>query len=224
MHIIDTISIHCMAGNLTIEECGELFQTELASSQYGIGSDGRIAQYVDEDDRAWCTSSPSNDNRAITIEVANNGGGPLWPVSDAAYESLIQLLVDICKRNNIPKLLWRADKNLIGQVDKQNMTVHRWFAQKACPGDFLYSHHADIAERVNAILEGDELDMTEKELLDVAGTGDNPSSWAAKATENMKNLGIVKGVGHGNYGWQKPITREAMAVMLNAIAEKMGLV
>ena len=104
------------------------------------------------------------------------------------------------------------------------MTVHRWFAQKACPGDFLYSHHADIAERVNAILEGDELDMTEKELLDVAGTGDNPSSWAAKATENMKNLGIVKGDGHGNFGWQKPITREAMAVMLNAIAEKMGLV
>ena len=129
-HAIDTISMHCMAGNLSIERCGELFQNKerQASSNYGIGSDGRIGLYVDEANRSWCTSSASNDNRAVTIEVANTVAKDPWPVSDAAYKSLIDLLVDICQRNGIPKLLWKGDKSLIGKVDQQNMTVHRWFA------------------------------------------------------------------------------------------------
>ena len=151
-HKIDTISIHCMAGNLSIESCGEMFQTKKASSNYGIGSDGRIACYVDEDDRSWCTSSSSNDNRAITIEVANTVAKHPWPVSDAAYNSLIDLLVDLCKRHGIKKLLWRADKSLIGQVDKQNMTVHRWFANKSCPGTYLFNKMGEIANSVNAEL------------------------------------------------------------------------
>ena len=153
-HSIDTISIHCMAGNLSIEQCGNLFSnlSVQASSNYGIGSDGRIGLYVEEKDRSWCTSSSSNDNRAITIEVANDGGAPDWHVSDAAMTSLIKLCADICKRNNIKKLLWKGDKNLIGQVDKQNMTVHRWFAAKACPGDYLYNKHGYIADEVNKIL------------------------------------------------------------------------
>ena len=91
-----------------------------------------------ESDRSWCSSSSANDHRAITIEVASDSFHP-YAVTDAAYKSLIDLLVDICKRNNIPKLLWKADKNLIGQVDKQNMTVHRWFANKSCPGEWLYT-------------------------------------------------------------------------------------
>ena len=153
-HAIDTISIHCMAGNLSIEQCGNLFAnpSKQASSNYGIGSDGRIGLYVEEKDRSWCTSSSSNDNRAITIEVANTQAKDPWPVSDAAMASLIKLCADICKRNNIKKLLWKGDKNLIGQVDKQNMTVHRWFAAKACPGDYLYSRHGYIADEVNKIL------------------------------------------------------------------------
>lgn len=151
-HKIDTVSIHCMAGNLSVETCGNLFANKerQASSNYGIGSDGRIALYVDEANRSWCTSSASNDHRAITIEVANNGGAEKgWPVSDKAYEALINLLVDICKRNGIKQLLWKGDKSLIGQVEKQNMTVHRWFANKACPGDWLYSRHSEIAQKVN---------------------------------------------------------------------------
>ena len=153
-HAIDTISIHCMAGNLSIEQCGNLFAnpSKQASSNYGIGSDGRIGLYVEEKDRSWCTSSSSNDNRAITIEVANTQAQDPWPVSDAAMASLIKLCADICKRNNIKKLLWKGDKNLIGQVDKQNMTVHRWFANKACPGDYLYKRHGKIAAEVNARL------------------------------------------------------------------------
>ena len=104
--------------------------------------------YVEEKNRSWCTSSSSNDNRAITIEVASDTYEP-YRVNDVAYKSLVKLLVDICKRNKIKKLLWKADKSLIGQVDKQNMTVHRWFANKSCPGDYLYNLHYQIADEVN---------------------------------------------------------------------------
>ena len=162
-HAIDTITIHVMAGKATIEACGETFQTREASSNYGVGSDGRIAMYVQERDRSWCTDSRTNDNRAVTIEVANNGGAPDWPVSEEAYEALIYLVADICHRNDIKKLLWEGNCQLAGQIDRQNMTVHRWFANKACPGNYLYNRHGDIARRVNDILnqlEVDEMDFS----------------------------------------------------------------
>jgi len=151
-HAIDTITIHCMAGNCTVEQCGNIFapSSRQASSNYGIGSDGRIALYCPESDRSWCTSSASNDNRAVTIEVANDGGADTgWHVSDKAFAALIELVADICTRNGIKKLLWRGDKSLVGQIDKQNMTVHRWFAAKSCPGDYLYNLHGEIAAEVN---------------------------------------------------------------------------
>jgi hypothetical protein len=109
--------------------------------------------YVEEKNRSWCTSSRSNDQRAITIEVASDTKPP-YAVNSKAYAALINLIVDICKRNNIKKLLWKADKSLIGQVDKQNMTVHRWFANTACPGDYLYNKHSEIAAEVNKRLGG----------------------------------------------------------------------
>ena len=166
-HVIDTISIHCMAGDASVETCGALFAdpSRKASSNYGIGSDGRIALYVEEANRSWCTSNAANDHRAITIEVANNGGAPDWPVSDKAYSALLDLLTDICRRNGIKKLLWKGDKSLIGQVDKQNMTVHRWFAAKACPGDYLYNRHGEIAAEVNRRLEGEEKPMDIAKLI-----------------------------------------------------------
>lgn len=150
-HAIDTITIHCMAENYTIEQCGSSFANPArkASSNYGIGSDGRIALYVDEANRSWCSSSAANDNRAVTIEVANISGAPDYPVSRKAYAALLDLVTDICWRNNIKRLLWQADETLIGQVDKQNMTVHRWFANKSCPGEYLYSRHSAIAAEVN---------------------------------------------------------------------------
>lgn len=155
-HKIDTITIHCMAGNLTIEQCGDLFANPKykASSNYGIDSKGRIGLYVNEQDRSWASSNRANDERAITIEVANDGGKATgWHVSDKAMKSLIELLVDICKRNDIKELKWKANKLLIGQVDKQNMTVHRWFANKDCPGDYLYNKHTYIANEVNKKLK-----------------------------------------------------------------------
>lgn len=149
---IDTITIHCMAGNLSIESCGSMFaqSSRKASSNYGIGSDGRIALYVDEANRPWCTSSNANDQRAVTIEVANNGGAPDWPVSNKAYAALLDLVTDICKRNGIKKLVWSTSKNeRMNHLNGCNMTVHRDYANKSCPGDYLYNRHGQIADEVN---------------------------------------------------------------------------
>jgi len=150
---IDTITIHCVVGQLSVETIANVFAptSRQASSNYGIGPDGRVGMYVEEKDRSWCTSSSANDNRAITIEVASDNTHP-YKVTAAAYEALIKLCADICKRNDIKELKWKGDKSLIGQIDKQNMTVHRWFANKSCPGDYLYNLHGDIANRVNKLL------------------------------------------------------------------------
>lgn len=149
-HAIDTITIHCVVGQCTVETIGNVFAptSRKASSNYGVGYDGRIGMYCEEKDRSWCSSSSSNDNRAITIEVASDTTHP-YAVTDKALAALIDLVTDICKRNGIKQLLWKGDKNLIGQVDKQNMSVHRWFANKSCPGDYLYGKHPYIAAEVN---------------------------------------------------------------------------
>lgn len=149
-HEIDTITIHCVVGQCTAKRIGEIFQSKSkkTSSNYGIGYDGSIGLYVEEQNRSWCSSSASNDNRAITIEVASDTSEP-YAVTDLAYESLIKLLTDICKRNGIKELKWKGNKSLIGQVNEQNMTVHRWFANKSCPGTYLYNKHSDIAAEVN---------------------------------------------------------------------------
>lgn len=157
-HDIDTVSIHCYVGQVTIEQAADWFSSPKceASCNYVVGYDGRIATIVDEADRSWCTSNRENDHRAITIEVASANKHP-YAVTAAAYKALIDLLVDICKRNpGIGSLKWKANKSLIGQVDKQNMTVHRWFAQKSCPGEYLYSRHSQIAAEVNARLAASE--------------------------------------------------------------------
>lgn len=157
-HEIDTITIHCVVGQCTAKRIGEIFQSKSkkASSNYGIGYDGSIGLYVEERNRSWCSSSASNDNRAITIEVASDTTEP-YAITDKAYQSLIALLTDICKRNDIKELKWEADKSLIGQVDRQNMTVHRWFANKSCPGTYLYERHSQIAKEVNENLKSSKI-------------------------------------------------------------------
>lgn len=152
-HAIDTITIHCIVGQWTAKQGCDYFATtdRQCSANYVVGKDGSIGLSVEEKDRPWCSSNAANDNRAITIEVASDTSHP-YAVTDKAYEALIKLVADICKRNGIKKLLWKADKSLVGQVDKQNMTVHRWFANKSCPGEYLYSRHSDIAAKVNALL------------------------------------------------------------------------
>lgn len=146
---IDKITIHHMAGNLSVETCGNGFAStsRQASSNYGVGSDGRIGLYVDESRRAWTSSSPSNDHRAVTIEVANDGGAPDWHVSDKALEATINLCVDICQRNGIAKLNFTGDK-------KGNLTMHKYFVATVCPGPYLESKFPYIAAEVNKRLAG----------------------------------------------------------------------
>ena len=151
---VDTISIHVMQGQLSANSCGAIFENPKreASSNYGVGKSGDIALYVKESDRSWCTSSKANDHRAITIEVASDKTAP-YKVTDTAFNSLIELVTDICRRNGIKKLVWSTDKKTrINHWNGANMTVHRDFAAKACPGDYLYNRMGDIANKVNAKL------------------------------------------------------------------------
>lgn len=149
-HAIDTITIHCVVGQCSAQTLGSMFAESSiqTSSNYGIGFDGKIGMYVEEKDRSWCSSNAANDNRAITIEVASDTTEP-YAVNKKAYAALLNLVTDICKRNGIKQLLWKGDKSLVGQTDKQNMTVHRWFANKSCPGTYLYDKHPEIAAEVN---------------------------------------------------------------------------
>lgn len=183
-HKIDTITIHCVVGQCSVETLGDIFAqaSRKASSNYGIGADGRIGMYVEEKDRSWCSSSSSNDNRAITIEVASDTTHP-YKVNDKAYAALLDLLTDICQRNGIKELLWKGDKSLIGQVDKQNMTVHRWFANKSCPGDYLYNRHGEIAAEVNKRLRTAEAKQTETKTLYKVQTGAFKNKTYAQALE-----------------------------------------
>lgn len=149
-HSIDTITIHCIVGQWTAKQACDYFATttKKASANYVVGKDGSVGLCVEEKDRSYCSSNSANDNRAVTIEVASDTKHP-YAVTDKALSTLIELVADICKRNNIKELKWEADKSLIGKVSKQNMTVHRWFANKSCPGDYLYGKHSYIAEQVN---------------------------------------------------------------------------
>ena len=146
-HKIDKITIHHMAGIGTAESCGKIFASRSrgASSNYGVGNDGSVGMYVEEKNRSWCSSNRENDNRAITIEVSNSSVGGEWPVSKEAYEKLILLCADICKRNGIGKLVFTGDTT-------GNLTLHNMFANTLCPGPYLESRMGDIAARVNALL------------------------------------------------------------------------
>ncbi len=153
-HAIDTITIHCIVGQWTAKQGCDYFATtdRQCSANYVVGKDGSIGLSVDEKDRSWCSSNAANDHRAITIEVASDTTSP-YAVTDKAYNALIELVADICKRNGIKKLVWSTTKSdRVNHKNGCNMTVHRDYANKSCPGDYLYNRHADIAAKVNAKL------------------------------------------------------------------------
>lgn len=156
-HAVDRITPHCMVGQMTAAACGGLFarSSYQASSNYGIGKDGEIGLYVDETNRSWCSSSESNDQRAITIECASDTRHP-YAMNAKVYASLVRLCVDICKRYGKTKLIWFGDRaTSLAYNPRSNemvLTVHRWFAQKSCPGDWLYNRLGKLAEEVTAQL------------------------------------------------------------------------
>lgn len=150
-HKIDTITIHCVVGQCTAETLGNIFAptSRQASSNYGVGTDGKIGMYVEEKDRSWCSSNAANDNRAVTNEVASDTKHP-YAVNDRAFAALLDLVTDICKRNGIKKLVWSTKKaDRVNHKNGCNMTVHRDYANKSCPGDYLYNRHGEIAAEVN---------------------------------------------------------------------------
>lgn len=157
-HSIDRITPHCYVGQVSVERMGKGWANEgNVSANYGIGSDGRIGLYVEEKNRAWTSSSRDNDQRAITIECASDSKHP-YAFNDKVYASLANLCVDICKRNGKTKLLWLGDKtkalNYKLKSNEMVLTVHRWFATKECPGDWLYSRLGELAVEVTKRLGG----------------------------------------------------------------------
>ena len=160
-HEIDRITPHCVVGQCSIETLGALFaqSSRKASSQYGIGADGRIGLYVSEANRSWCSSSNANDQRAVTIECASDTADP-FAFRDVVYNSLIALCVDICQRNGKTKLLWLGSKEAaLAYTPKSNemvLTAHRWFANKSCPGDWMYARMGDLATKVTAQISGNQ--------------------------------------------------------------------
>lgn len=156
-HTIDRITPHCVVGQVSVERLGSIFApaSRKASCNYGIGSDGRVGLYCDEANRSWCSSSNANDQRAVTIECASDTTHP-YAFKEVVYNKLIDLCADICKRNGKNTLIWINDKNkALNYTPKSNemlLTVHRWFANKACPGDWLMNRMSDLVSKVNAKL------------------------------------------------------------------------
>ena len=189
-HAIDRITPHCVVGQCTVEALGNLFANTAreASSNYGIGYDARVGMYCEEKDRSWCSSSPANDNRSVTIECASDAYYP-YQFNWIVYLKLVDLCVDICQRNGKNVLLWLGTKErALAYEPKANemvLTLHRWFASTACPGDWLTERMADLASRVNAKLQARDYLMK----------GDS-----GEAVKNMQEMLIACGYSCGSYG------------------------
>lgn len=216
--VIDYIVIHCFVGQVTAARGLQVFANSdaQASAHYVVGYNGSIGCSVDEEYRAWTTggsykgkpirvngiSGADIDHRAITIEVASDTTAP-YAITDAAYKALIELLVDICKRHNIKELKWKCDKSLVGKPEQQNLAVHRWFANKSCPGDYIYARLGNIAKEVNEA-------MAEKY---------EGAEWSKEAREWAVSNGLIAGYGDGDYGWGDGVTREQLAVILYRMSQ-----
>ena len=201
---IDRISPHCVVAQWTAEQIGVWFSysSTKASSNYGIGRDGEIGLYVDESKRSWCTSSKANDQRAVTIECASDSFAP-YTMNNAVYESLVKLCADICKRNGKKKLLWIANRetalNYVPKSDEMLITVHRWFANKSCPGDWLYNRLDDLANRVNAILGSRDV-ISEPEVSSVTLLKIGSEGQAVKELQTKLNKLGAKLAVDGDFG------------------------
>ena len=179
-HNIDRITPHCVVGQCTAEGLGDWFakSSTQASSNYGIDRDGRVGLYVEEKNRSWCSSSNANDQRAITIECASDTSEP-YAFRDVVYQKLIVLCTDICKRNEKTKLIWFGDKDktlaYTPKAGEMILTVHRWFANKSCPGNWMYARMGDLAAKVTARLGGET-------------SAETPATTSGLQATSLKNL------------------------------------
>ena len=205
-HAIDRITPHCVVGQCSVETLGSIFAptSKQASSNYGIGVDGRVGMYVEEKNRSWCSSSNANDQRAVTIECASDTTEP-YAFKDVVYQMLIKLCVDICKRNGKNKLIWFGDKDkTLAYTPKDGemiLTVHRWFANKSCPGNWMYARMGDLAEKVTAQLGGSTQTETPTKTTGLQASslkdlseGDVIKKIGALFTTDQKKSGILASV------------------------------
>lgn len=196
---IKKITIHHMAGVLSVETCGRIFAgtSRQASSNYGIGSDGRIGMYVEECNRSWCSSNANNDHQAVTIEVSNSKNGGNWEVSDHVLARLIELCVDICRRNGIERLNYTGDAS-------GNLTRHNMFAATTCPGPYLQSKFSYIAEQVNKQLEKDKQPIPQPTVNTTYKVGDK-----------VRFTGVLYRDSQGNGAGQSRTNLEATIYLVN---------
>lgn len=202
---ITRITPHCSVCSVTIERLLEIFKplTRRASCNYGIGNDGRIGLCVDEADRSWCSSNKDNDNRAITIEVASSNKYP-YTITDASLRSLINLMTDICKRYNKNKIIWISDKNKALSYklkdDEMLITVHRWFAKKSCPGEYIYSKLDYIADEVNKRLSGEKNENINIEYINyTVKRGDTLTKIAKQFNSTVIEIATINNIHNINF-------------------------
>ena len=234
-HSIDRITPHCVVGQCSVETLGNIFlpASRQASSNYGIGVDGRVGMYVEEKNRSWCSSSNANDQRAVTIECASDNTEP-YAFKDVVYQRLIELCTDICKRNGKTKLLWLGDKaktlNYTPKSDEMVLTVHRWFANKSCPGNWMYARMGDLASKVTAALGGDvkpadpvkptPVGIKAGDLVTITGStyynGKAIPGWVKKlrwyVVEVSGDRAVINKDESGRYAIMSPVKTSALAV------------
>lgn len=203
-YAIDSIVIHCYVGQVSVERMGKGWAnlTANASANYGIGTDGRIGLYVDEKDRAWTTggkwavngiTGAEYDHRAVTIECACDTTAP-YAINDKVMSSLIKLCADICQRNGISALLWKGDKNLVGDVRQQNLAVHRWFTSKSCPGDYIYNRLFQIVSDVNELLGGKKPLTNDTIIYHTVASGETLSKIASVYGVAWQDIATANGI------------------------------
>ena len=243
-HAIDRITPHCVVGQCSEETLGNIFlpTSRQASSNYGIGVDGRVGMYVEEKNRSWCSSSSANDQRAVTIECASDTTEP-YAFKDVVYNRLEELCTDICKRNGKTKLFWLGDKtktlNYTPASDEMVLTVHRWFANKSCPGNWMYARMGDLASKVTAALGSSTETVTPAEqdsssaaikvgdLVTITGStyygGKAIPSWVKKlrwyVCEVSGDRAVINKDESGKYAIMSAVNTSALAVAGAATAE-----
>lgn len=225
---LNRISIHCFVGQVTAKSGVDRFATtkNKCSANYVIGYDGSIGLSVEEKDRSWCTSSSDNDKQAITIEVASETTNP-YKVTDKAYQALLNLITDICQRNKKTKVIWNDNKTeALAYKPKENeiiLTVHRWFNNKACPGNYLFNLHPEIASTVTARLNNqkeDDEEVTQEQfntMMDnwlAEQSNKSASSWSAEARTWAEKNGLISGNTQGKKMYKRLLTREELVTVL----------
>lgn len=231
-HSIDRITPHCVVGQLSAESICGCFTSpsRQASCNYGIGTDGKVSLCVEEKNRSWCSSSNANDQRAVTIECASDKTEP-YAMNSRVYDSLIKLCTDICKRNGKKKLLWIGDRNktlnYTPKSDEMVLTVHRWFANKSCPGGWLYARLGDLAAKVTAALgTGASADKVASQLYRVRKTWADSKSQkgafsvlanAKKCADSNKGYSVFDGNGKKVYPADAPDTKESVDAIAHEV-------